>query len=177
MGGKPSRARQYLYLYIALVIFLGGCVWLNRSSAPPPPSPPTAAAPAPVVVPQPDVVVEPREVRQQREANEHLQLAQNFLARGDYEGSLRESRTVLALVKDQTPADTAVFNMGLVYANPKNPKKDNKQAIDFFNRVIKGYPNSPWVEQAKIWVSVLDGVEKMKQVDIDIEEKKRDRLR
>ena len=65
--------------------------------------------------------------------------------------------------------------MGLVYAHPKNPKKDNKRAIAFFNRVVKSYPDSPWTEQAKIWVGVLDGVEKLKQVDIEIEEKKRDR--
>jgi TolA-binding protein len=67
--------------------------------------------------------------------------------------------------------------MGLVYAHPKNPKKDNKRAIHFFNRVIKGYPDGPWAEQAKIWVGVLDGVEKLKQVDLEIEERKRDRSR
>ena len=49
--------------------------------------------------------------------------------------------------------------------------------MGLFNRVIKSYPDSPWAEQARIWVGVLDGVEKLKQVDIDIEEKKRDRLR
>ena len=77
--------------------------------------------------------------------------------------------------RDGPRADTAIFHMGLVYAHPKNPKKDNKRAIYFFNRVIKGYPDSAWVEQAKIWVGVLDGVEKLKQVDLEIEERKRDR--
>jgi tetratricopeptide (TPR) repeat protein len=146
------------------------------SSKPPqPPSEPvTPEIPA---QPEPERVIEPREQRERREANEHLQLAQLLLAKGDYEGSLRESRTVLTLVKDDSPADAAVFNMGLVYASPKNPRKDNKQAIGYFSRVIKSYPDSPWVEQAKIWVGVLDGFEKLKQVDIDIEEKKRDRLR
>ena len=33
-----------------------------------------------------------------------------------------------------------------------------------------------WAEQAKIWVAVLDGVEKLKQVDLEIEEKKREAL-
>jgi tetratricopeptide (TPR) repeat protein len=174
MGGKPPRARQYVYLCASLVNLLAGC---GMFSKPPPEPPPPPSAPTPAVRPEPEVVIEPREVRERREANEHLQLAQVLLARGDYEGSIRESRTVLALVKDDSPADAAVFNMGLVYANPKNPKKDNRQAIGFFNRVIKSYPDSPWVEQAKIWVGVLDGVEKLKQIDIDIEEKKRDRLR
>src|ERR671925_80953 len=173
MGRKSSGARQYVPLCAAIVMLLEACTLFQQ---PPEPLPPPVA-PEPAVRPEPEIVIEPREVRERREANERLQLAQNLLAKGDYEGSLRESRKVLTLVNDQSPADTAVFNMGLVYANPKNPKRDNKQAIGFFNRVIKNYPDSPWVEQAKIWVGVLDGVEKLKQVDIDIEGKRRDRLR
>ena len=132
----------------------------------------------PQAVPKPPVIEAPKEVVSERqEADEYLVLAQNLLARGDYEGSLRESQRVLSVSKDQPPADTAIFNMGLIYAHPKNPKKDNKRAIYFFNRVIKGYPESSWAEQARIWVGVLDGMEKLKQVDIEIEERKRDRSR
>src|SRR5262249_14191356 len=116
------------------------------------------------------VTEEPKEALERREANEYLMLAQNLMAKGDYEGSFGESQRVLGLLNDQPPADTAIFNMGLIYAHPKNPKKDNKRAIYFFNRVIKGYPDSPWAEQARIWVGVLDGVEKLKQVDLEIEE-------
>jgi outer membrane protein assembly factor BamD (BamD/ComL family) len=99
------------------------------------------------------------------------------MARGDYEGALRENRKVLKQAKNQAPGDEALFNMGLVYVHPKNPKKDNRRAISFFNQVVKTYPDSPLTEQAKIWVGVLDGMEKLKQVDIEIEEKKRDRTR
>ena len=59
-------------------------------------------------------------------------MAQNLLAKGDYEGSLRESQRVLGLLKDQPPADTAIFNMGLVYAHPKNPKKRQQAGHLFF---------------------------------------------
>jgi hypothetical protein len=178
MGGKSSRSRQHIHIRIALLIlFCSGCALSQREA-------PTVNAPVPAVVlePQPPpepppVVEEPREALERREANEYLLAAQNLLAKGDYEGSLRESQRVLVLLKDQPPADTAIFNMGLVYAHPKNPKKDNKRAIYFFNRVIKGYPDGPWAEQAKIWVGVLDGVEKLKQVDLEIEERKRDRSR
>jgi tetratricopeptide (TPR) repeat protein len=140
------------------------------------PVPEVVLAPQPLPEPPP-IIEEPTEALERREANEYLILAQNLLAKGDYEGSLRESQRVLGLLKDQPPADTAIFNMGLVYAHPKNPKKDNKRAIYFFSRVIKGYPDGPWAEQAKIWVGVLDGVEKLKQVDLEIEERKRDRSR
>jgi tetratricopeptide (TPR) repeat protein len=178
MGGKSSRSRQHVHICITLLILLcGGCALSPKEV-------PKASAPVPEVVlaPQrlpesPPIIEEPKEALERREANEYLILAQNLLAKGDYEGSLRESQRVLGLLKDQPPADTAIFNMGLIYAHPKNPKKDNKRAIYFFSRVIKGYPDGPWAEQAKIWVGVLDGVEKLKQVDLEIEERKRDRSR
>ena len=178
MGGKSSRSRQRFYIRITLLILLcGGCA-LSQKEVPKAstPVPEVVLAPQPLPEPSP-IIEEPKEALERREANEYLILAQNLLAKGDYEGSLRESQRVLALLKDEPPADTAIFNMGLVYAHPKNPKKDNKRAISFFSRVIKGYPDSPWVEQAKIWVGVLDGVEKLKQVDLEIEERKRDRSR
>jgi len=160
-------------------MLVSGCSLLEKA---PPEKPviipePEVVIPEPVPEPTPEVLPEPREVREQREAQEYLQQAQILMVRGDYEGSLRENQKALKLAKNQTPGDEALFNMGLVYVHPKNPKKDNRRAIGFFNQVVKSYPESPWTEQAKIWVGVLDGMEKLKQVDIEIEEKKRDRAR
>ncbi|MBI4490212.1 MAG: tetratricopeptide repeat protein [Deltaproteobacteria bacterium] len=105
---------------------------------------------------------------------------QNLLAQGDYEGSLKENQKALSLSADQAPGDEAVFNMGLIYAHSANSKKDYRKALSFFSRLIKDYPKSPLLEQAKIWVGVLQAnerltqlIEKSKQVDIEIEEKKR----
>lgn len=178
MGGKSSRSRQHFYIRITvLILFCGGCA-LSQKAVPKESAPVPEVVLAPQVLPEPPPIIEePKEALERREANEYLILAQNLLAKGDYEGSLRESQRVLGLLKDQPPADTAIFNMGLVYAHPRNPKRDNKRAIYFFSRVIKGYPDGPWAEQAKIWVGVLDGVEKLKQVDLEIEERKRDRSR
>ena len=178
MGGKSTRSRQHVHIRITLLIL---CFWgcaLPQKEVPKVKAPMPAEVLEPKPPPEPTPVVEePREALERREANEYLLAAQRLLAKGDYEGSLRESQRVVALLKDEPPADTAIFNMGLVYAHPKNPKKDNKRAIYFFNQVIRGYPDGPWAEQAKIWVGVLDGVEKLKQVDLEIEERKRDRSR
>jgi len=158
------------------MLFIGGCALSKKNEPPIVKAPEPKGIPEPTVVAEPPpVIAEPKEALERREANEYLNAAQSLLARGDFDGSLRENQKVLSLLKDQSPADTAIFHMGLVYAHPKNPKKDNKRAIYFFNRVIKGYPDSAWVEQAKIWVGVLDGVEKLKQVDLEIEERKRSR--
>jgi hypothetical protein len=41
-------------------------------------------------------------------------------------------------------------------------------------RVIKEFPQSPRAEESKVWISVLESIEKAKQVDIQIEEKKKE---
>jgi hypothetical protein len=133
--------------------------------------------PAIKVEPPPEPAPEAKETREAREAEGHLQTAQQLMAKGDYEASLKEANKVLLVAKDTAPSDAAVFHMGLVHAHPNNTKKDNKKAISFFTRVVKSYPESPLAEQAKIWIGVLDGLEKLKQVDLEIEERKRDRTR
>jgi hypothetical protein len=70
--------------------------------------------------------------------------------------------------------------LGLIYANFGNPQRDLEKSLDFFKRLIKNYPKSPLVEQAKIWVGTLEEnealnkvIQKLKQVDIEIEEMRR----
>jgi hypothetical protein len=41
-------------------------------------------------------------------------------------------------------------------------------------RVIKEFPQSPRAEESTIWIGVLESIEKAKQVDIQIEEKKKE---
>jgi tetratricopeptide (TPR) repeat protein len=184
MGGKSARTGQYLLYCLAGITLVGsGCVLFE------PPSPPQPAPPPPLVIierlppppptpaPPPEPMVEPKENRELREADHHLQTAQQLMIKGEYEASLREIQKVLVLAKDNAPADSAVFHMGLIHAHPNNAKKDNKKAIGFFSRVVKSYPESQWAEQAKIWIAVLDGLEKLKQVDLELEERKRDRTR
>ena len=184
MGGKSAGKREYVLLCFACVALGSGCALLDSPSAtqpkpapavviierlPPPPAPASPAPPAPVV--------EAKEVPELRAADGHLQAAQQLMAKGEYEGSLREVQKVLSLAKDNAPADAAIFHMGLVHAHPSNAKKDNKKAIGYFTRVVKNYPESPWAEHAKVWIGVLDGLEKLKQVDLELEERKRDRAR
>ena len=113
-------------------------------------------------------------MEEQRSAPEYLLRSQKLLAKGDYEGALEENQKVLSKYPNKSPGDEALFNMGLIYAHYGNPKKDYQKSILFFNKLIEGYPRSPLVEQAKIWVGVLQVIEKSKQVDIEIEEMKKE---
>ena len=123
-------------------------------------------------------------VEERGEAREHLLRGQKLLAQGDYEGSLAENQKVLTLSARRPPEDEALFNTGLIYAHFDNPKKDYGKSLDYFKRMIKDYPKSPLSEPAKIWIGVLQEnerlnqiLEKSKQVDIEIEEMKREKFK
>ena len=113
----------------------------------------------------------------QRSAYDHIVRSQRLIVRGDFEGALEENQKVLSGYVSRPPADEAVFNMGLIYAHYGNPNKDYKKSILFFNKLLEGYPRSPLIGQAKIWIGVLQVIEKSKQVDIEIEKMKKKVLR
>ena len=114
------------------------------------------------------------------EGREHILRSQKFLAQGNYEAAISENKKILSLPDSRSPKDEALFNLGLIYAHFGNPQQDLEKSIEFFKTLIKNYPKSPLTEQAKIWVEILQEneglnhlLQRLKQVDIEIEEMKR----
>jgi tetratricopeptide (TPR) repeat protein len=132
MGRKPVGQGQYFYFCFALLIFVSGCSVLQESN-------------------------------RLREMREVLTTGRNLLAHGDYDGSLNAFENVVVMAQDKPPADAATYNIGLVYAHPQYSRRDLQKAIGSFNRLITRFPESPWAEQAKIWVGVLNETEESKQ--------------
>jgi tetratricopeptide (TPR) repeat protein len=127
----------------------------------------------------PDVKVE--DVAESRESQTRYQ---RLLAAGDFEGFISENQKVLSLAHPRSPKDEALFNLGLVYAHEGNPKKDYSKSLEYFKRLIHDCPRSSLVEQAKIWVGLLQEydslnqvIQKLKQVDIEVEERKREKAK
>ncbi len=171
MGRERTRAGQFIFLCIAGLIFFlfFGCTTLKKIFIP------TREVPAEKVQKQPE---------RPQPAFERLERAAQLFKQGDYDGSLRENQRVLSLAGKNLPGDRALFNMGLIYAHWGNPKKDYEKSLLFFNKIISDYPQSPLVEEAKLWVRVLrengklrEVIEKFKEVDIAVEEKKREKAR
>jgi len=99
----------------------------------------------------------------------------HLLLKGDFKESLRDVQNVL---NSNSPyADRALFYTGLIYAHYDNPDKDYKKSLGYFERLISERPQSPLLEQAKIMRDLLNVIEKAKQVDIDIERKKKELTR
>jgi tetratricopeptide (TPR) repeat protein len=114
------------------------------------------------------------------EARETLLRSQKFLAQGNFESAMSENKKILSSSDPRFPKDEALFNLGLIYAHFGNPQQDLEKSIEFFKTLIKNNPKSSLVEQAKVWVEILQENEelnhllrRLKQVDIEIEEMKR----
>ena len=150
MGRKRSGKRQHLYLAAACLILA------------------IAAGCAPARVQAPECPKCP-----ERPKSDSLMRVESLLSKGNFEGAMKKSQDILARSPKTPPGDEALMDMGLISAHYANPKKDYKKAMNYFMRVEREFPRSPLVEEAKIWVGVLQAFEKAKQVDIEIEEMKK----
>ncbi len=127
-------------------------------------------------------------VDKQAEARESLLRTQELLAQGDFDRALKENERLLAF---RSLEDEALFNMGMIYVHLGNPKKDSVKSLGFLKKLIKDYPQSPWSDRAKVLLGVFQENEKLtqdieklrqviersKQVDIEIEEKRREKTK
>jgi len=159
LGRKRNRTWKYLYFCVAcmILISLASCAMLKEMEA-------------------------------KRETREYFITAQKLLDQGDYEGSLKENQKVLSLYDNVPPGDEALFNTGLIYAHYGYPKRDYQKSLDHFKRLVKVFPQSPFAGQAKIWIGLLQEnerlkreieelnktIKKSKEVDIEIDEKKKE---
>ena len=107
-----------------------------------------------------------------QKTNVHLVQSQKLLSEGNFKAAFMKSRKVLEMQAASEFKDDALFNIALIYAHYKNPEKDYKESTKYFTELINNYPQSPLIEQTKIWLDVLNVIEKTKQVDIEIEKKK-----
>ncbi len=110
---------------------------------------------------------------EQRRLSGELRSAADLYGRGDFEGALKANQNVAALAEGKPPGDQSLFNMGLIYADSRYKKKDYRKSIALFQRVVKEYPESPLAVQARTWIGVLGVIERSKEVDIELEHKKR----
>jgi len=126
-----------------------------------------------------------------KDAGEYIITGQKLLDQGDYEGALKENMKAISLCKSNPPGDEGLFNTGLIYAHYGYPKKDYHKALDYFKKLVKVYPQSPLAGEAKIWIEILrenmrlnvvikelnQVINKSKQIDIEIDEKKKELLK
>ena len=100
---------------------------------------------------------------ERQEISKSLYNAQHLLSHGDYEGSVAEYERTLQLAHNRSPADAALFKLGLIYCDPQNPRRDDQKGVSLFTELLSAHPASPWAAEAKVWLAVLDEKQRSKQ--------------
>lgn len=91
----------------------------------------------------------------------------------NFEEAVQKNLKILEEAGKKEPADQAFYNLGLIYAHVDNPAKDYKKSQNYFHALNIQFPNSPLAEEARIWIGLFETIEKMQQIDIDIEQQKK----
>ena len=105
-------------------------------------------------------IAKPEPVQPQKQSQpEYLQRSKALFAEGKYEAALDEN--LRALAEGRGAPDAALFNIGLISAYSQNPKKDYPKALQSFRALGTHHPQSPFAEQGKLWLLILEEQQKI----------------
>jgi outer membrane protein assembly factor BamD (BamD/ComL family) len=91
----------------------------------------------------------------------------------NFEEAVEKNEQIVEEFGTNKPADEALYNLGLIYAHVDNPAKDYNKSRVYFHMLSKQFPDSVFAEEARIWLGLFETIEKMQQIDIDIEQQKK----
>ncbi|MDR4498001.1 MAG: hypothetical protein MRK02_08815 [Candidatus Scalindua sp.] len=216
MGSKQTGERKYLFLYITCIVMMlfgiQGCIHFPEKQQDEqlfvevkPPLNMESNKDADVASEQDhaEVLNMFPQFAKKWEGRQKLAKARVLMLNGYHKSSLKNNKDVLESFP-HILGDQALFQMGLNYAHPGNPKNNYKRSKDCFQRILKEYPESDIRDQAAIWVLFLQEImsknkeimdknrrinnlqiqveelqyqiESLKKIDLGIEEKKRESL-
>jgi len=139
MGGKHPGKRKYLFLYYSC--FLVALLLLAGCAV-------------------------TSQLIDRGQASLYLMGAEKHLLAGDYPAAIKKDRQVLGVFPKSYPGDKALFHMGLIFAHPDNPQKSNKKSLQYFLTLIRDFPESELLMQARIWSATLTAL-----IDMDVKVK------
>ncbi|MGD8883315.1 MAG: tetratricopeptide repeat protein, partial [Desulfobacterales bacterium] len=76
--------------------------------------------------------------------------ANDFFNQGKYEASLRKYEQIIE--KHPAVADRVLFEMGIIYAHPRNEKKDYQKSLECFQKIVKDYPDSEYRRDSQMMI-------------------------
>ena len=178
MGGKQWKDRKHILFYgsclLIIMVWSSGCVNTAKK---------IIADTAKTFQNQPQV-----------QSEDSLDQAEDMMNKGNYDDALKVYADVSRRYPRDSPGDRALFDMGILWAYPDNPKRNYEKAVKSFRRLLYYYPRSPLRDDARAWTEALDRIidsedkiksleeqiisykqqiNALKEIDIGIEEKKR----
>ncbi|MGB3211990.1 MAG: hypothetical protein WBB19_14905 [Desulforhopalus sp.] len=91
----------------------------------------------------------------------------------NFEEAIRKNLEILENTENVKSTDAALYRLGLLFAHHNNPDKDYKKSQIYFFLLTDQFPESEFSEEAQIWLSVFDTIDKMHQIDIEIDQQKK----
>jgi tetratricopeptide (TPR) repeat protein len=82
--------------------------------------------------------------------------ANDFLSQGNYKASLSKYEQII--VRYPTAGDRVLFEMGVIYAYPRNQQKDYQKSLECFQKLIKDYPRSEYRQDSEVMISLIKEV-------------------
>jgi len=91
--------------------------------------------------------------------------AKSSFSKSDFATSMTYWQEILERFPD-TRGDQALYAMGLAYAFPEYPDANYETSLNLFKMLINEYPESVYITQSKIWISILERtIEKEKEIE------------
>src|SRR3990170_3043669 len=85
-----------------------------------------------------------------RQAKTTFAEANDLFYQGSYTASLDKYSKIIE--KYPAEADRALFEMGIIYAHPKNEQKDYRKSLECFQKLIKEYPGSEYRQNSEMMI-------------------------
>lgn len=82
--------------------------------------------------------------------------ANDLFNRGSYKASLDKYEQILKT--NPAAGDRVLFEMGVIYAHPKNEQKDYGKSLECFQRLIKDYPGSEYRQNSETMIFNISNV-------------------
>jgi len=91
-----------------------------------------------------------------RQAKTTFAEANDLFHQGSYTASLEKYSGMID--KYPATADRALFEMGIIYAHPKNEQKDYRKSLECFQKLIKDYPESVYRQNSEMMMFTIRNV-------------------
>ena len=79
-----------------------------------------------------------------------------FFNQGNYEASLNKYEQLIE--EHPTVADRVLFEMGIIYAYPRNEQKDYQKSLECFQKLVRDYPDSEYRRDSQMMILQIHNV-------------------
>jgi len=90
------------------------------------------------------------------QARSIFQEANDFFNQGEYEASLSKYEQIIG--KHPAVADRVLFEMGIIYAYPRNEQKDFQKSLECLQKIVKDYPDSEYRRDSQMMMLQIHNV-------------------